>query len=127
MASGKFRPGPFSRIVRGVIENLTRGKGPQGGVQVGTDPFGNRYFEIPADPSRGKRRPIRWYDAPNTNQKVTLIGTHSMKICDRFGVKYRFRCFNVQNSFNMCPNNNFGKTNLASKILRICTCSCTNY
>ena len=71
MASGKFRPGPFSRIVRGIIENLTRGKGPQGGVQVGTDPFGNRYFEIPADPSRGKRRPIRWYDAPNTNQKVT--------------------------------------------------------
>jgi len=84
MASGKFRPGPFSRIVRGIIENLTRGKGPQGGVQVGTDPFGNRYFEIPADPSRGKRRPIRWYDAPNTNQKeifgVDIAGGFDAKL-----------------------------------------------
>ena len=89
MASGKFRPGPFSRIVRGIIENLTRGKGPQGGVQVGTDPFGNRYFEIPADPSRGKRRPIRWYDAPNTNQKVTneigYGGTKQINLFSTFG------------------------------------------
>ncbi|KAF2893574.1 hypothetical protein ILUMI_12603 [Ignelater luminosus] len=27
----------------------------------GTDYFGNKYYEIPADPSRGKRRPSRWF------------------------------------------------------------------
>nr|ACO15196.1 Mimitin, mitochondrial precursor [Caligus clemensi] len=39
---------------------------------IGEDPFGNKYFEIPADPSRGKRRPVRWYTALNTPEVPTM-------------------------------------------------------
>lgn len=31
--------------------------------EVGRDHLGNQYFEIPADPSRGRRNPRRWYEA----------------------------------------------------------------
>jgi len=73
MAAGKFRPGPWANIFRGFINSLKGEKAPkQGSVQVGSDPFGNRYFEIPADPRRGKRQPIRWYDAPETNKKDVI-------------------------------------------------------
>ncbi|XP_077300647.1 NADH dehydrogenase [ubiquinone] 1 alpha subcomplex assembly factor 2-like [Arctopsyche grandis] len=33
------------------------------GNHKGTDYIGNKYYEIPADPSRGKRRPERWFEA----------------------------------------------------------------
>ncbi|XP_042225546.1 NADH dehydrogenase [ubiquinone] 1 alpha subcomplex assembly factor 2-like [Homarus americanus] len=33
-------------------------------VYVGDDYHGNKYYEIPADPSRGKRHPQRWYVPP---------------------------------------------------------------
>ncbi|XP_065348879.1 NADH dehydrogenase [ubiquinone] 1 alpha subcomplex assembly factor 2-like isoform X2 [Cloeon dipterum] len=32
------------------------------GKLVSTDFLGNKYFEIPADPQGGKRRPSRWFD-----------------------------------------------------------------
>ncbi|CAB3241051.1 unnamed protein product [Arctia plantaginis] len=31
---------------------------------MGKDYLGNRYFEIPAERSIGKRKPTRWYDPP---------------------------------------------------------------
>lgn len=31
---------------------------------VGEDKFGNKYFEIPADPRGGKRKPVRWFENP---------------------------------------------------------------
>ncbi|KAG6458153.1 hypothetical protein O3G_MSEX010726 [Manduca sexta] len=31
----------------------------------GKDYIGNVYYEIPADPSLGKRKPTRWYDPPS--------------------------------------------------------------
>ncbi|XP_047511215.1 NADH dehydrogenase [ubiquinone] 1 alpha subcomplex assembly factor 2 [Pieris napi] len=34
------------------------------GNEIGKDYIGNVYYEIPADPSRGKRKPARWYDPP---------------------------------------------------------------
>lgn len=34
---------------------------------IGEDFLGNRYFEVPADPSRGKRRPRRWYTSAVSN------------------------------------------------------------
>ncbi|CAH2050747.1 unnamed protein product, partial [Iphiclides podalirius] len=34
------------------------------GNKIGKDYIGNIYYEIPADPSRGKRKPSRWYDPP---------------------------------------------------------------
>ncbi|KAH0812182.1 hypothetical protein GEV33_010619 [Tenebrio molitor] len=30
----------------------------------GSDYFGNKYYEIPADPSIGKRKPSRWFEPP---------------------------------------------------------------
>lgn len=30
----------------------------------GKDYIGNSYFEIPAEPSAGKRKPTRWYNPP---------------------------------------------------------------
>jgi len=73
-SSGKFRPGPLASLFRAFINSLRQGNTgkPADAVQVGSDPFGNRYWEIPADPRRGKRRPVRWYDAPETNQKEIL-------------------------------------------------------
>jgi len=32
------------------------------GDLVGMDNFGNKYFEIAADPSAGKRKPTRWFE-----------------------------------------------------------------
>ncbi|CAL8096432.1 unnamed protein product [Orchesella dallaii] len=32
------------------------------GNLIGKDSFGNKYFEIPADPSIGKRRDARWFE-----------------------------------------------------------------
>lgn len=29
---------------------------------MGEDYFGNKYYEIPADPSVGKRKPSRWFE-----------------------------------------------------------------
>ncbi|XP_019864668.1 NADH dehydrogenase [ubiquinone] 1 alpha subcomplex assembly factor 2 [Aethina tumida] len=34
------------------------------GNQVGSDYFGNKYYEIPANPSIGKRKPSRWFEPP---------------------------------------------------------------
>nr|XP_021193558.2 NADH dehydrogenase [ubiquinone] 1 alpha subcomplex assembly factor 2 [Helicoverpa armigera] len=34
------------------------------GNLMGKDYIGNDYFEIPADPSIGKRKPTRWYSPP---------------------------------------------------------------
>jgi NADH:ubiquinone oxidoreductase subunit len=47
-------------ILRNVIQSLKPRK-IQGDL-VGTDYFGNRYFEIPANPQIGKRRPSRWFE-----------------------------------------------------------------
>lgn len=44
------------------------------GKLQGTDYFGNKYYEIPADPSRGKRRPSRWFvpaDKENFEQELS--------------------------------------------------------
>jgi len=68
--AGKFRPGPMGGVWRAIVKSFV--KSEPAGTQVGSDPFGNRYFEIPPDPSRGKRRPVRWYDAPETNAPDVL-------------------------------------------------------
>ena len=36
---------------------------------MGTDPYGNTYYEIAAQPQLGKRRPTRWYNTAETNKK----------------------------------------------------------
>merc|ERR1711862_600720 len=43
---------------------------------IGNDIFGNRYYEIPADPSRGKRRGRRWFTHESSNHQDPRIHTN---------------------------------------------------
>lgn len=49
-------------LVKIIFQNIINSFKPRThtGAQVGTDYFGNKYFEEPADPSRGRRHPRRW-------------------------------------------------------------------
>lgn len=48
------------RIWNNFLSSITTKQSPH--REVGRDHFGNRYFEIAADPSRGKRKPRRWFE-----------------------------------------------------------------
>lgn len=57
-----MRPGVISRFWTNFMNSLKRGRQiDTASTVVGEDIFGNRYYEIAADPSRGRRRPRRWY------------------------------------------------------------------
>ncbi|XP_056647357.1 NADH dehydrogenase [ubiquinone] 1 alpha subcomplex assembly factor 2-like [Diorhabda sublineata] len=49
-----------------IIKNFINSLKPRQfrGTLVGTDYFGNQYYEIPADPSVGKTRYSRWFNPP---------------------------------------------------------------
>jgi len=49
--------------------SLKVGKREKVGNLIGRDPFGNSYYELPAQPELGKRRPTRWYNAEVTGRK----------------------------------------------------------
>merc|ERR1719228_1976462 len=52
----------MARLATNFWNSLVRGRHlDQATKVVGEDIFGNRYYEIPADPSRGKRRGRRWF------------------------------------------------------------------
>eukprot|EP00093_Oithona_nana_P007446 07446.XXX_347454_346845_1 [CDS] Oithona nana genome sequencing. len=66
--ANKVRPGPLARLVTNFMNSLKNGRHIDSKSQVvGEDYIGNRYFEIPADPSHGKRRPRRWFTSPASN------------------------------------------------------------
>lgn len=50
----------LAMILRNFIQSLRPRK--IRGDLVGTDYFGNKYFEIPANPQIGKRKPSRWFE-----------------------------------------------------------------
>ncbi|KAL0850923.1 hypothetical protein ABMA28_006831 [Loxostege sticticalis] len=61
MSNGEYR-----HVWRIVVRNFINSFRPRqiSGNNMGKDYLGNVYFEIPADPQRGKRKPTRWYDPP---------------------------------------------------------------
>lgn len=61
MSNGEYR-----QVWRIVFRNFINSLRPKQvtGNNVGKDYIGNTYFEIPANPSEGKRKPSRWYDPP---------------------------------------------------------------
>ena len=62
MAKPPVRPGVMARLATNFWNSIFRGRQlDQATKVVGDDIFGNRYYEIPADPSRGKRRGRRWF------------------------------------------------------------------
>ncbi|XP_072937843.1 NADH dehydrogenase [ubiquinone] 1 alpha subcomplex assembly factor 2 [Epargyreus clarus] len=61
MANGEHR-----HVWRIVLRNFINSLKPRNtqGKNIGKDYIGNVYYEIPADPSIGRRNPSRWYDPP---------------------------------------------------------------
>uniref|UniRef100_A0A023FYU8 Uncharacterized protein n=1 Tax=Amblyomma parvum TaxID=251391 RepID=A0A023FYU8_AMBPA len=60
--------GVVVQIWKNFWSSITAKRNP--GREVGRDHFGNKYFEVPADPSRGKRRPRRWFE-PRIKENFT--------------------------------------------------------
>lgn len=58
--------GPTRSLFGVVLKNFVNSFKPRQtkGKLVGDDYHGNKYYEIAADPSRGKRHPRRWYVPP---------------------------------------------------------------
>eukprot|EP00088_Acartia_fossae_P003616 TRINITY_DN11533_c0_g1_i2.p1 TRINITY_DN11533_c0_g1~~TRINITY_DN11533_c0_g1_i2.p1 ORF type:complete len:184 (+),score=37.50 TRINITY_DN11533_c0_g1_i2:45-596(+) len=61
--------GMFQYVFKNFWNSLKVGKRQKVGNLVGRDPFGNVYYELPAQPELGKRRPTRWYNAETTGRK----------------------------------------------------------
>ncbi|XP_044259578.1 NADH dehydrogenase [ubiquinone] 1 alpha subcomplex assembly factor 2 [Tribolium madens] len=55
---------PARSIWKAVLTNFINSLRPRQirGNLVGSDYFGNKYYEIPADPSIGKRKASRWFE-----------------------------------------------------------------
>ena len=61
MSGPPVRPGPLARLVTNFWRSL-KGRHIDGkATVVGEDVLGNKYYEIPAEPSLGRRRPRRWF------------------------------------------------------------------
>ncbi|XP_064462901.1 NADH dehydrogenase [ubiquinone] 1 alpha subcomplex assembly factor 2-like [Ornithodoros turicata] len=58
MAGGQRRV--YFQIFKNFVESFTKRRAA--GSEIGNDYLGNKYFETPADPSRGRRRPVRWFE-----------------------------------------------------------------
>lgn len=78
MAKPPMRPGVLSRLWTNFSNSLKRGRQIDDKSNiVGEDMFGNRYYEIPAEPSRGRRRPRRWYTNEETKHHDVRDATHT--------------------------------------------------
>lgn len=55
---------PTRDIFKIIFQNFFKSFKPRQykGNYVGEDYFGNKYYEIPANPSIGKRKPSRWFE-----------------------------------------------------------------
>ncbi|XP_053658429.1 NADH dehydrogenase [ubiquinone] 1 alpha subcomplex assembly factor 2 [Anopheles marshallii] len=55
---------PTRNLLRIVLDNFLKSFRPRQikGNYVGEDYFGNKYYEIPPDPSVGRRRASRWFE-----------------------------------------------------------------
>ena len=51
MAKPPYRPGPYARALKSFWDSISPRKVfPPKAELIGKDPFGNKYYEIPADP-----------------------------------------------------------------------------
>merc|ERR1711915_875966 len=56
------------------MESFKVGKRQKIGNLVGKDPYGNSYYELPAQPQLGKRRPSRWYNTADITKDDAETG-----------------------------------------------------
>lgn len=61
---------PSRGIIRMILRNFLNSFKPRQlqGTLIGTDYFGNKYYEIPANPSSGKNRASRWFLPPEKDE-----------------------------------------------------------
>eukprot|EP00088_Acartia_fossae_P043939 TRINITY_DN4651_c0_g1_i1.p1 TRINITY_DN4651_c0_g1~~TRINITY_DN4651_c0_g1_i1.p1 ORF type:complete len:185 (+),score=46.09 TRINITY_DN4651_c0_g1_i1:45-599(+) len=55
--------GMIRYVVKSFLDSFKIAKREKVGEIIGRDPYGNIYYELPAQPQLGKRRPTRWYTA----------------------------------------------------------------
>uniref|UniRef100_A0A1A9ZDD4 NADH dehydrogenase [ubiquinone] 1 alpha subcomplex assembly factor 2 n=1 Tax=Glossina pallidipes TaxID=7398 RepID=A0A1A9ZDD4_GLOPL len=55
---------PKRDLIKIIFQNFFKSLRPKQfrGNYIGEDYFGNKYYEIPANPSIGKRKPSRWFE-----------------------------------------------------------------
>merc|ERR1719343_394467 len=63
-------------VFNNLMKSLKVGRREQVGTVMGRDPYGNTYYELPAQPELGKRRPTRWYNTAETGKKDTVGIAH---------------------------------------------------
>ena len=61
--------GMLKYVWNNFIKSFKVGQRQKVGDVMGQDPYGNTYYELPAQPQLGKRRPTRWYNTMDTNKK----------------------------------------------------------
>ena len=69
MAGPPKTRGMFKYVFDNFMKSLKVGQRQKVGNVMGQDPYGNTYYELPAQPELGKRRPTRWYNTVDTNKK----------------------------------------------------------
>ena len=62
MAGPPKTRGVLQYVFKHFMESFKVGKRQKIGNLIGKDPYGNSYYELPAEPQLGKRRPTRWYN-----------------------------------------------------------------
>ena len=72
MAGPPKTRGMFKYVWDNFMKSLKVGQRQQVGNVMGKDPYGNTYYELPAQPQLGKRRPTRWYNT--TDKQKDIMG-----------------------------------------------------
>lgn len=83
---------------------------------MGEDYFGNKYYEIPADPKTGKRKISRWFEPPekeNFEQEVTAEWEAWLR--NRRFVKHLNGKFNIAHFSNVIILITLGKSRRLEK------------
>jgi len=77
MAGPPKSRGMIQYVFKHFWNSLKVAKRPNQGTLVGSDPYGNQYFELPAQPQLGKRKPSRWYTAQKSTGSLWNAGRRS--------------------------------------------------
>jgi len=69
MANAPKSRGMVQYVFKQFWNSFKVGKRQKVGNVMGRDPYGNIYYELPAQPELGKRRPTRWYNITTDVEK----------------------------------------------------------
>ena len=66
--------GMIQYVFKNFWNSFKVGKRQTIGQLMGKDPYGNSYYELPAQPQLGKRRPSRWYNTADVERSDAETG-----------------------------------------------------